>query len=278
MSNVSIKRDEGPRIIVFVLVTLFSACSYALDELKTEALNQALGDIQEEQNIPALAVAIVDDGDLIYANGFGRLDDEEKQSVTEDTLFRVASITKLFTAQAAMQLIEEKKLSLNGKVHHFLPEFKGSDIAISNLLTHTSGLVDSEKPIDSKRPFAEYIAETLNNADLESSHGFIYADVNYNVLGRIIEELDDSGLPYVFIYVSDHGESLLEDGHVFHGMPPGVPLPPEQAHVPLIVKSSIPISIVERQEYGQQDVYDTVLGLFSIETDIGRKDRSFINK
>ena len=70
----------------------------------------------------------------------------------------------------------------------------------------------------------------------------------------------------------------MEDGRLFHGMPPGISLPPEQSHIPLIVKASVPISIVQRQEYVQQDVYDTVLGLFSIETDIGDKARSFINR
>jgi lipid A ethanolaminephosphotransferase len=103
----------------------------------------------------------------------------------------------------------------------------------------------------------------------------LYVD---HVLGKVIETLDESSVPYVFIYLSDHGESLLEDGHIFHGMPPGISLPREQAEVPLIVKSSIPISVVQREEYPQQDVYDTVLSLFSIETDILDKDRVFIKK
>lgn len=98
------------------------------------------------------------------------------------------------------------------------------------------------------------------------------------VLGEIIQTLERSGVPYVFIYVSDHGESLLEEGRMFHGMPPGVPLPPEQAEVPLIVKSSVPISIVERPAYHQQDVFDTVLDLFSIETTMFDKSGSFIKK
>jgi len=66
------------------------------------------------------------------------------------------------------------------------------------------------------------------------------------VLGEIIHQLENSGAPYVFMYLSDHGESLLEDDRIFHGMPPGISLPSEQAQIPLIVKSSIPISIVKR--------------------------------
>jgi hypothetical protein len=65
---------------------------------------------------------------------------------------------------------------------------------------------------------------------------------------------------------------------MFHGMPPGIPLPPEQAEIPLIVKSSVPISIVERAEYYQQDVFDTVLDLFSIRTPLFDTSGSFIEK
>jgi lipid A ethanolaminephosphotransferase len=123
-------------------------------------------------------------------------------------------------------------------------------------------------------------ADVVNKCTVEQLYNsydntILYVD---DVLGKIVTKLDKSGVPYVFIYLSDHGESLLENGRIFHGMPPGIPLPPEQAHIPLIVKSSIPISIVKREEYGQQDVFDTVLSLFSIETKVHDKDRNFITK
>jgi lipid A ethanolaminephosphotransferase len=121
-------------------------------------------------------------------------------------------------------------------------------------------------------------ADVANRCTLEELYNaydntILYVD---HVLGRILQSLDRSGAPYVFIYLSDHGESLMEEGRLFHGMPPGVPLPPEQAQVPLIVKASVPISIVRRDEYPQQDVFDTVLDLFSIETPLFDKGGSFI--
>ncbi|MFT5217892.1 MAG: lipid A ethanolaminephosphotransferase [Planctomycetota bacterium] len=121
-------------------------------------------------------------------------------------------------------------------------------------------------------------ADLVNYCSIEQIYNsydntILYVDY---VLGKIIGKLDASKAPYVFIYLSDHGESLLENDRIFHGMPPGIPLPAEQAQVPLIVKSSIPISIVQRDEYSQQSVYDTVLALFSIETDILDKDSVFL--
>jgi lipid A ethanolaminephosphotransferase len=123
-------------------------------------------------------------------------------------------------------------------------------------------------------------ADVVNKCSLDQLYNSYDNTVLYvdYVLDEIIKKLDRSLLPYVFIYLSDHGESLLEEGRIFHGMPPGIPLPPEQAQIPLIVKSSVPISVVDRKEYNQQDVYDTVLDLFSIETEILDRERVFIKK
>jgi lipid A ethanolaminephosphotransferase len=103
----------------------------------------------------------------------------------------------------------------------------------------------------------------------------LYVD---HVLGQVIQTLEQSRVPYLLIYLSDHGESLLENGVMFHGMPPGMKLPDEQAQIPLIVKSSVPISIVKRAEYGQPAVFDTILELFSIESSRFDRAESFIKK
>ena len=123
-------------------------------------------------------------------------------------------------------------------------------------------------------------ADVVNQCTVDELYNSYDNTILYTdyVLGKIINRLDSSGVPYVFIYVSDHGESLMENDRVFHGMPPGISLPPEQKYVPLIVKSSIPLSIIERQEYRQQDVYDTILDLLSIESNVTNKDRSFLKK
>lgn len=121
-------------------------------------------------------------------------------------------------------------------------------------------------------------ADVANQCTLEELYNsydntILYVDY---VLDGILRTLERSGAPYVFIYLSDHGESLMDEGRMFHGMPPGIPLPPEQAEIPLIVKSSVPISIIERAEYHQQDVFDTVLDLFSIQAPLFDTNGSFI--
>jgi len=121
-------------------------------------------------------------------------------------------------------------------------------------------------------------ADVMNNCTKEELYNsfdntMLYVDY---VVSNLIDTLDKSKVPYVFMYLSDHGESLLEEGRVFHGMPPGIDLPYEQAHIPLIIKSSVPIKVLKRKEYKQQDLYDTILDLFNIKIDILRKDHVFI--
>jgi lipid A ethanolaminephosphotransferase len=123
-------------------------------------------------------------------------------------------------------------------------------------------------------------ADVANRCSIEELYNsydntILYVD---HVLGQAIGALDRSGIPYVFIYLSDHGESLLEGGMMFHGVPPGVSLPVEQAEIPLIVKSSIPISIERRAAYQQPDVFDSILNLFSIQSTRFDRAGSFIDK
>jgi lipid A ethanolaminephosphotransferase len=123
-------------------------------------------------------------------------------------------------------------------------------------------------------------ADVVNRCTVEQLYNsydntILYVD---HVVGEAIRTLDASGVPYVFLYLSDHGESLMEDGLIFHGVPPGVALPAEQADIPLIVKASVPISVVQRAVYQQPDVFDTVLSLFTIESPSFDKAGSFITR
>lgn len=158
------------------------------------------------------------------------------------------------------------------------------DTGSNFIVLHLGG--GSHGPSYEDRHPAEYIkfkptctdADVVNQCSKEELYNtydntMLYVDY---VLNEILQSLESSGDEYVFIFVSDHGESLLEGGRIFHGMPPSIPLPPEQAQVPLLVKSSMPISIKERDEYLQQDIYSTVLSLFAIDSPVLDENRSFI--
>ena len=99
------------------------------------------------QQLPGLAIGIVHGGELIWAKGYGYSDIESKTPTTPDTLYRIGSITKLFTATAVMQLRDAGKLRLDDPVARHLPwfEIKSSfedvpEVTVWHLLTHTAGL------------------------------------------------------------------------------------------------------------------------------------------
>jgi lipid A ethanolaminephosphotransferase len=154
------------------------------------------------------------------------------------------------------------------------------------VVLHLGGGSHGPKYADRYPPEFQKFTPMCNDADVVNrctpetvyaayDNSILYVD---HVLGQVLRRLDESRVPYVFIYLSDHGESLMEGGRMFHGMPPGVRLPAEQAEIPLIVKSSVPISIIKRDEYHQPEVFDTVVDLLSIQTPLFDTNGSFIKK
>ena len=103
--------------------------------------------IVAKQEQPGLSIGIVYDQDLIWAKGYGHADLERRIPATPTTVYRIASISKLFTATAIMQLRDAGKLQLDDSVSQRLPRFSikktyegGPPITIRQLITHTSGL------------------------------------------------------------------------------------------------------------------------------------------
>jgi CubicO group peptidase (beta-lactamase class C family) len=100
-----------------------------------------------EGDAPGAAVVIIQDGQVLHKKGYGLANLKTKAAVGAQTVFRLASITKQFTATAIMMLAERGRLSYDDTLAGLLPEFSASarKITIRHLLTHTSGLPDYEK-------------------------------------------------------------------------------------------------------------------------------------
>lgn len=99
--------------------------------------------------VPGAAVMVVRNGKVVFARGYGMADVEAEMPCATNTNFRLASVTKQFTAMAVMMLVERKRLSLDEKLIDLFPEFPtyGRAITVRHLLTHTSGLIDYEDVI-----------------------------------------------------------------------------------------------------------------------------------
>lgn len=154
---------------------------------------------------PGLSVAVVKDGEVIYANGFGVADGPRNVSTTKDTVYHWWSMTKIPTAVAVMQLHERGLLNIDDPLKKYLPYFvvtyKGveqADVSIRQVLNHTSGLsnampelvtwlhLDGEPSVNQTELFIEKFpayTELLFLAGEKSQ----YSNFGYMVLGALIE-------------------------------------------------------------------------------------------
>ncbi|HEY0550336.1 MAG TPA: serine hydrolase domain-containing protein [Verrucomicrobiae bacterium] len=185
-----------------------------------QAFDHEMNEFMEARKVPGGALAVVKDGRLVYARGYGWADRDAKIPVKADSLFRIASVTKPLTAAAVMKLVEEEKLALDTKAFPLLnmqpavmsfrdPEPRLRDITIRQLLQHTGGW-DRDKSFDpmfrseriatatnSPRPAtAVNVIRYMLSRELDFDPGTRYAYSNYGycVLGRLIEKL--SGQTY----------------------------------------------------------------------------------
>src|SRR5262245_25351497 len=118
----------------------------ALDPAALEAFFDGLiGTQRDAFHVPGATVSVVQNGTLLLAKGYGYASVEQRTPVVADTtLFRVASVSKLFVWTAVMQLVEQGKLDLNADVNTYLKDFKipptyPQPITLAHLMTHTPG-------------------------------------------------------------------------------------------------------------------------------------------
>ena len=89
----------------------------------------------KEWKAPGVAVAVVKDGKMIYAKGFGFRDVANKQPVTEDTVFAIGSCTKAFTGAALALLVEEGKLEWDRPIREYMPSFRMHEDYVTEHMT-----------------------------------------------------------------------------------------------------------------------------------------------
>ena len=144
------------------------------DEREVEAfLDGYLGHQLEDYDIPGATVSVVKDGEVLLAKGYGQASLGKNGSVVADeTLFRIASITKLFTSTAAMQLVEGGKLDLHRDVNAYLKDveipntYPGRPVTLHHLLTHSAGFEEhytgsGARGASDVEPLEEYLSEQM---------------------------------------------------------------------------------------------------------------------
>lgn len=169
-------------LLLFIVTTSVSA----FDQAKLDAYLTSL----EANNKAMLSVAITKDGKPVYQRAIGYADTASETKAKTDTLYRIGSITKVFTSVMIFQLIEEGKLSLTTPLAQFYPDVKNaSDITIAMLLSHRSGIHNFTNDPD----YVEYMTQPKTKQDMQG----------------IIEELDSDFKPGSQASYSNSGYVLL---------------------------------------------------------------------
>ena len=176
---------------------------------------------------PGISVGVQRDGEVVFAGGFGYADLENEVAATADTVYRIGSVTKQFTAAAAMLLVEEGELDLAADLREYLPDYdtQGFEVPVERLLNHTSGI----KGYTEMPEFWERSRLDLGHAamlelfsappfEFEPGDKYQYSNSGYYLLGVIIERL--SGTSYTeFLETRLFGPLGLERTHYLRNGP-----------------------------------------------------------
>ncbi len=162
----------------------------------SEGIDKGIEKIMKDLDAIGLGVAVVKNGQIIYKNSWGYSNLETKTPLKEDNLFRIASISKSFTATSIMQLAERGLIDLDADISDLVgfkvrnPKFPDVKITPYMLLSHTSSLSDKEGY------FRMDVLDPSKNPNWENAYysfrpgtRYVYCNLNYNTLGTVLERV-----------------------------------------------------------------------------------------
>ncbi len=182
-----------PRNLAAVSLALCAALPAAAD-----AVDDYVRSVMEKKKIPGISVAIVRDGKLAKAEGYGFANVELNAPASADTIYQSGSTGKQFTAAGILLLVEDGKLSLDDRLSKHFPDGPSAwhRITIRQLLTHTSGIKDyeGENDLDMRKDYDEAaILEVMKGLPIQFEPGtqWSYSNSGYSLLGLLTSRLAD---------------------------------------------------------------------------------------
>ena len=169
---------------------------------------EAIQQIMQESPVMGMSVAVVKNNKIIYTHSFGLKNAATNAPLTNENIFRIASISKSFSATSIMQLVEANKLSLDQDVSELVgfkvrnPKFPETVITLRLMLSHLSSINDSQGyfSLDSINPAKSANWEKCYN-NYEPGKRYNYCNLNFNMIGTIIEKISGERFD---AYVQNH--------------------------------------------------------------------------
>jgi CubicO group peptidase (beta-lactamase class C family) len=183
---------------ISIFILSLAASAQAIDVTKRlKGFDQTVEKILKDWNVPGCGIGIVYKDKLVYARGYGYRDIEEKLPVTPNTLFHIASNTKLFTATAIGLLVEEGKLEWDRPIRNWVPQLEfynnelNNNVTIRDMLSHRTG-ISRHDGIWIRSDFRRHdLFERIKYLEpsLPFRQGYLYNNLMYVAAGQIIEIL-----------------------------------------------------------------------------------------
>lgn len=181
-------------IIVTSILSAVVLCGCAQNPYK--AFEQELESFRQETKNVGMNVVVVRDRQIVYTKSFGMSDLENGKPMTGDALFRIASISKSFSASSMMQLIEKGLVTLDTDASELMgfpirnPKYPDVPITLEMLMSHTSSINDSQGYFDFNGINPETNPDwALCYNDYKPGEGYEYCNLNFNMVGSFIEKL-----------------------------------------------------------------------------------------
>jgi CubicO group peptidase (beta-lactamase class C family) len=184
--------------LLLAVVLLFGGCAGPDERMaKIDTMMSAY-----EGAVPGASVLVVEDGVPVVLRSYGFSDFEQEVAATPAANYRLASITKQFTAAAVLLLVEDDEIGLDDHVGKWLPSLpQGGGITIRHLLTHTSGLIDYEEIMPAHLETQLRDADVLNLQQnetglyFEPGDGWRYSNGGYALLALVVEHVSGQSFP-----------------------------------------------------------------------------------
>src|SRR5688572_18635663 len=169
----------------------------APDHFDPDRIDAYLAAQVREKGRIGLSVALVKNGQVVLAKGYGNRSLQEPLPVETDTLFAIGSVTKQFTCACVLLLAQEGKLSVHDKVSQYFPKLtRAADVTLLDLMSHTSGYPDyypldfvdrrMQKTISADELIHQYAGGRL---DFAPGTDWSYSNTGFIILGRVVEKV-----------------------------------------------------------------------------------------
>jgi CubicO group peptidase (beta-lactamase class C family) len=187
--------EEKMSIFKYSASTVILLLSYILSFGQAHKAEAEILEMMKQKQVMGLSVAVVKNGKIIYTHSFGLKDAASNTPLSDTDIFRIASISKSFSATSIMQLVEAGKLSLDDDFGKLLglrirnPKYPEKVITLKMVMSHTSSINDSQGyfNLDAINPAKNPNWAKCYN-DYEPGTGYQYCNLNYNMVGAVIEK------------------------------------------------------------------------------------------